>query len=479
MSEACDLSAVEARRLIGSKKLSPVELLDSCLKRIDATNPALNAIVARDDKAARAAAKAAEKAVMRGEDLGLLHGLPTGIKDLEDTAGLRTTYGSLIYKDFVPDEDDDMVANVRGEGAVFVGKTNTPEFGAGAQTTNRVYGATGNPYDPGKTCAGSSGGSAVSLATGQCLLATGSDYAGSLRTPAAFCGVVGFRPSAGVVPNGSRPVALNPFSVLGPMGRTVADAHLLLKAQLDVDRADPFAGEDCLSIPDQLTGADLGSVRAAFTPDFGQAPVDAKIADVFRARMNAIRHLFADAANATPDFAGIHDVFDVFRGLNFVASHRQRLEQHRDLLGPNVISNTEAGLKYSLADVARAHVEQTRLLHGFRSFFDDVDVLIAPAAAVSPFPHSQLFVTEINGEKMPSYTRWMALAYIPTTMLACAACIPCGVDHLGMPFGIQIIGPRGSDAVVLEVAHSLELALADIAETKRPAPDLGRLMKRG
>ncbi len=475
MSEPCDLTATEARRLIGLKKLSPVELTDSCLKRIDATNPKLNSIVARDDKAARAAAKQAEKAVMRGEELGLLHGLPTGIKDLEATAGLKTTYGSLLYKDNAPEEDDAMVSNVRGEGAIIVGKTNTPEFGAGAQTTNRVYGATGNPFDPAKTCAGSSGGAAVALATGQAVLATGSDYAGSLRTPAAFCGIVGFRPSPGMVPSATRAASLNPLSVLGPMGRTVADAHLLLRAQLDVDPADPFSSEDSLNIPDQLTGADLGSVRVAFTTDFGQAPVDKGIADVFKRRVKTFSDVFADADFRHPDFAGVHEVFEVFRGLNFVASHHERLKSHRELLGPNVISNTEAGLKYSLADVARAHVEQTRLFHRYREFFDDVDVIIAPAAAVSPFPHSQLFVTEINGETMPNYTRWMALAYIPTMMLSCAACVPCGVDHNGLPFGIQIIGPKGSDATVLEIALSLERVLEGNGDTKRPIPDLKAL----
>ena len=204
-----------------------------------------------------------------------------------DLDGLKTTYGSLLYKDNVPEADDAMVASVRGEGAVFIGKTNSPEFGAGAQTTNRVYGTTGNPFDPLKTCAGSSGGSAVALATGQAVLATGSDYGGSLRTPAAFCGVVGFRPSPGMVPSGTRAVSLNPFSVLGPMGRSVADAHLLLKAQIDIDRADPFAGDDCLRIPDQLQGADLGSVRAvcdrAVWLDEGRVqadgPVDAVLGD--------------------------------------------------------------------------------------------------------------------------------------------------------------------------------------------------------
>ncbi len=285
MTEPCDLSAVEARRLIGNKKLSPVELLESCLKRIEAVNPALNAIVAMDEKGAREAAKTAEQMVMSGDSLGLLHGLPIGIKDLQATAGLTTTWGSLIYKDHVPEHDEETVANLRDQGAIILAKTNTPEFGAGANTTNRVYGATGNPFDPKKTCAGSSGGSAVALATGMVPLATGSDYGGSLRTPAAFCGVCGFRPSPGVVPGPERSTALSPFSVNGPMGRSVADLHLLLKAQIDLDKRDPFSSDDALSIPDVLPQADLGSIRVAISTDLGCAPIDADIRRIFQERV--------------------------------------------------------------------------------------------------------------------------------------------------------------------------------------------------
>lgn len=472
MTEPCDLSAMAARRLIGAKKLSPMELLDSCLKRIHATNKAVNAIVAIDERAARKAAKAAENAVMRGDELGLLHGLPIGVKDLDDTAGLRTTYGSLLYKDHVPEADSAMVAGVRNEGGVILAKTNTPEFGAGANTVNRVYGATGNPFDPVKTCAGSSGGSAAALAVGQVPLATGSDYGGSLRTPAAFCGVAGFRPSPGVVPSETRAAGLVPFPVTGPMGRTIEDAHLLLMAQIGVDKSDPFSSSDCLSLPARLQGVDIGTFRAAFSADLGCAPVDTQIRDVFRARTRTFRSAFAEVQDRAPDFSGVHEVFEVLRGMHFVAAHRERLERHRDLLGRNVIDNTERGLNYALGDVSRALVAQTKIYKDFLAFFDDVDVLICPAGAVSPFPHTQLFVEEINGEAMPTYMRWLALAYAPTMALATVAAIPCGLDHLGMPFGIQVIGPNGSDGMVLEVAHALEQVLATDQTTSRPMPDL-------
>ncbi len=474
MSELCDVSAVELRRLIGRKKVSPLELLDSCLRRIRATDGAINAMVAMDEKAARKAARDAENAVMRGDDLGILHGLPIGVKDLQETAGLRTTHGSLIYKDHVPKQDGAMVARVRFEGGIILGKTNTSEFGAGANTRNRVYGATGNPFDPEKTSAGSSGGSAAALAVGQVPLATGSDYGGSLRTPAAFCGIAGFRPSPGLVPS-ERPVSLSPFPVSGPMGRTIEDLHLLLRAQVDSDKIDPFAGADSQDIPESLGHVDLGSIRAAFSTDLGCCPIDTDIASVFRSRTKTFRSIFAEATNAHPDFENIHETFEILRGLVFVGAHRERLEKHRDLLDINVVENTERGLKYSLADVAWANVEQTKIYRRFLSFFNDHDVLICPAAAVSPFPHAQNSVETINGEAMPTYMRWLALAYALTTALPAAAVIPCGVDHLGMPFGIQVVGPNGSDALVLEVAHALEQVLATNAETARPIPDLAKL----
>jgi amidase len=476
MTKPCDLTAVEARRLIGVKKLSPVELLDSCLERIAATNPRLNAIVALDENAAKKAAKAAERAVMRGDDLGLLHGLPLGIKDLQATQGLRTTWGSLIYKDHVPAEDEPSVANLRAQGAVILAKTNTPEFGAGANTTNRVYGATGNPFDPVKTCAGSSGGSAVALAVGQVPLATGSDYGGSLRTPAAFCGVCGLRPSPGVVPHTERSTALTPFSVNGPMARTIADLHLLLRAQIDLDKRDPFSSDDCLRIPDQLAPVDLGTFRVAASADLGCAPIDSDIRRIFFDRLKTFRHVFAEVESRSPDLGPVHDVFEILRGVYFVGAHAERLEQHRDLLGPNVIDNTERGLRYSAKDIAWAYAEQRQLYKRVLAFFDEVDVLICPAASVSPFPHAQRYVDTINGESMPTYMRWLAITYAVTTAIPAAAVIPCGVDHLGMPFGIQIVGPNGSDALVLEVAHALEQVLAENRETARPIPDLAKLI---
>lgn len=472
MADACELSAVEARRLIGQKKLSPVELVDSCLKRIDATNKTYNAVVDLDRKRARADAKAAEQSVMRGDPLGVLHGLPVGIKDLHAVEGLKSTWGSLIFKDNVPKADDSMVANVRSAGALVYAMTNVPEFGAGANTRNRIYGATGNPFDPKLTAAGSSGGAACALALNQMPLATGSDYAGSLRTPAAFCGVVGYRPSPGLVPLPEKIAGLIPWGVAGPMGRSVADAYLLLRAQLDQDETDPFSSGDAWTFPDVLTPADLASVRVAVTPDFGVCPVDKGIAKTFKESVKTFAKVFGDVQETSPDYSGLHEVFEIHRGLSFVTSHQEKLAKHRDKLDRNVIDNTDRGLKLTAADIGRGFVGQHALTKKVNDFFEDYDIIIAPAASVSPFPHEQLFVEEINGKKMETYTRWLALAYAPTTTLCCALALPCGLDSHGMPFGIQIIGRRGSDLAVLEIGLALEAVLNGNEATKRPIPKL-------
>ncbi len=476
MSELCDLSAIEARRRIGTKDISPVELLESCIDRIEAVNSTVNAVVAWDYERARMEAKQAENDIMAGDDVGPLHGLPIGIKDLEVTEGITTTWGSLLYKDNVPDEDQRLVSEIRYAGGIVFAKTNTPEFGAGANTTNRVYGATGNPFGPTLTCGGSSGGSAVALATGMVPLASGSDYGGSLRIPAGFCGVVGFRPSPGVVPSETRAVGLNPYSVLGPMGRTVADAALMLGIIADDDPRDPFSRGFDPALLDPLPDVDLSTLRVAISTDLGVAPVDNGIREVFKNRVDTFRHIFAGAEERDPGFDDdLHESFEIIRATNFVAQHRKRLETQRDLLGPNVIDNTERGMKYSAADVAWANVEQTRYYRSFLSLMREVDILISPTNGISPFPHEQLYMDEINGEKMPTYMRWLAPCYALTMATPAACSVPCGIDHNGMPFGLQVSGPNGSDRFVLAVAHALERVLAGNPETARPVPDLKAL----
>lgn len=475
MTEPYALSAIEARRLIGQKKLSPVELMKSCLKRIASVNPAINAVTVLDPDHAINLALQAEKRIFNGATMDVLDGLPVGIKDLNAVGGMRSTWGSLLFKDHIPEQDDGMVSTVRMAGGLPFCKTNVPEFGAGANTKNRVFGATGNPFDPMLTPAGSSGGSAAALALDMMPLATGSDYGGSLRTPASFCGVVGFRPSPGLIPSPDKVAGLIPWGVLGPMARTVEDAYLLFRGMLTVDRLDPFSSMDAFDWPERLEPADLAGVRLAFTQDFGQVPIDKMIRRVFAERIKIAAGCFMDADEKTPDFSGVHEIFEVHRGLAFVTGHQEKLAKHRDLLGPNVIDNTERGLKLTVEEIGRGFVEQQKLTKRVYDFFDDYDVIIAPAAAVSPFPHETLYVSEINGEKMPTYMRWLSLSYAPTMALCCAAAIPCGVDDKGLPFGLQVIGPRGHDRRIMEIALALEQVFADSPETRRPIPDITKL----
>lgn len=465
-----DRPATELRRLIGQKAISPVELLDACLARIEAANPKLNAIVATSIDRARKEAEAAEKAVRAGEPLGPLHGLPIGIKDLQLTAGLKTTFGSPLFADYVPEEDERIVAAVRAAGAIVVGKTNTPEWGAGANTRNDVYGATGNPFDPELTCAGSSGGSAVALATSMLPLATGSDTGGSLRTPAAYCGVVGFRPSPGLVPSERRGLGWTPISVQGPMGRDVADTALLLSAIASDDRRDPLAGPVDPAAFRRLEEVDPATLRVAVSEDLGFAPVASEIRTLFRHRVERFKGLFGSCEAVSPDMDGADEAFEVIRAASFLAQHGKRFEETPEKLGPNVRANVEEARGYDLGHFARAHAAQTRIYRAFQAFFADRDLLICPAAAVSPFPWKQLYVEEIEGARLRTYFHWLALAYGLTLTGHPVCVIPCGRDAKGLPFGLQVCGPRGADRFTLAAAQALEQALARDPETARPIP---------
>src|SRR5215210_869663 len=348
--ELLALSAVELRRRIGSKEVSPVELLDACIARIERINPAVNAVTAVCYDRARSEAKAAERAVTKGEPLGLLHGLPTGIKDLDETRGLLTTYGSPLYREFVPEKDNAMVARVRAAGAIVVGKTNVPEFGAGANSRNLVWGATGNPFDPMLNAGGSSGGSAVALATNMLPLCTGSDTGGSLRIPAAKCGVIGFRPSPGLVPVERRSLGWTPISVVGPMGRTVADACQLMAAQAAMDDCDPLSYPVDAAAFATPEPRDLASLRVGYTEDFGICPVDRSIRQVFRDKIATMRHLFRSCDELIFDlFAESDRCFDVIRAANYAARYREAYENDPALLGPNVSANYEIAAGMTMA----------------------------------------------------------------------------------------------------------------------------------
>jgi Asp-tRNA(Asn)/Glu-tRNA(Gln) amidotransferase A subunit family amidase len=481
VTQPCDLTASEARRRIGEGSLKASDLLESCIGRAEAVNPAVNALVAADFGRARLAAREADAAVARGEALGPLHGLPFGVKDLEETAGLRTTFGSELFADHVPAADAGIVGRLKRAGAIVLGKTNTPEFGAGANTRNRVYGATGNPFNPALSAAGSSGGSAVALATGMVPLATGSDMGGSLRNPAAFCGVVGFRPTPGLVPGERSLRGWSPLAVLGPMARTVPDVCLMLSAMVSDCAADPLAttvwGRPMRRAEDFARPApvDLSSLRVAFTPDFGFAPTERRIRAAFADKTGRFRHVFARADDASPDCTGADQAFEVLRAVAFLAAHHDKVVATPELVGPNVHANVAEGLTYTALDVAQAEVAQTALYRRWQAFFDAWDVIVTPTITISPRPWSELAPAEIDGAATRSYFHWLALAYAVSLVGHPAVSLPVGVDSAGLPFGLQIVGPRGGDARVLAVAAALETLLAGDPATARPTPDLAAL----
>src|SRR6266851_1983831 len=452
--ELVSLSAVELRRRIGTKEISPVELLNACLERIEEVNPAVNAGTAMSVKRARKEAKAAETAARRGEALPLLHGLPTGIKDLEETKDLLTTYGSPLYRDFVPSWDNVMVGRVRAAGAVVVGKTNVPEFGAGANSRNPVWGATGNPFNPTLNPGGSSGGSAVALATDMLPVCTGSDTGGSLRIPAAMCGVVGFRPSPGMVAVERRSLGWTPISVLGPMGRSVADTCLLYATQIGQHDTDPLSFPvegDAFAEPWPV---DLGSLSVAWTEDFGGVPVEKGIRTTMRAKMKAMKHLFRRVDEVKMDLGEADRCFDVIRAVNYV-------------IGANM----------TLADFAWAHAEQTRIFRKFQELYRDYDLVMGPTVGVTPFPWKQLYVEEMEGQKLHNYYHWLAPTYWITLATNPAIALPCGLDHKEMPFGLQVIGRFRGDGEVLGAAHAMEQSFKLIPGLSRPLPDIARLRK--
>ncbi len=467
--------AVELRRRIGTKEISPVELVDACIERIERLNPGVNAMAATCFDRARQEARAAEAAALRGDPLGLLHGLPIGIKDLEETAGLLTTFGSPLYRGFIPERDSSMVARVRAAGAIVVGKTNTPEFGAGANTRNAVWGATGNPFGIDLNAGGSSGGSAVALACDMLPVCTGSDTGGSLRIPAAMCGVVGLRPSPGLVPSDRRTLGWAPISVIGPMGRTVADTCLLMAAQAASDDCDPLSYPVDSSAYAAPMPVDLGSLRVAWSEDFGICPVDASMRKVFRDKVRAMRHLFKSCDQAQFEFGEADRCFDVIRALNFVDRFRDIYEKDPHALGPNVRANYETGARMTMADVAWAHAEQTRIFRRFQNAFREHDLVLAPTTAITPFPWTQLYLAELGGKPLLNYYHWLALTYVITLVTNPAISLPCGLDNAGMPFGLQVIGRFRGDRVLLGAAHAMERAFAAIRDLQRPIADLEKL----
>jgi amidase len=465
--ELCFLSATELAARIRSRQVSCREVMHAHLAQIDRVNPRVNAIVTLLPERGLAAADAADAALASGEAVGPLHGLPIAHKDLVPTRGIRTTRGSPIFKDDIPDHDGLIVERLRDAGAICIGKTNVPEFGAGSQTYNEVFGATLNPYNLGKTCGGSSGGAAVAVACGMLPIADGSDTGGSLRNPANFCNVVGFRTSPGRVPLWPSPVAWFPIGVQGPMARNVADVALMLSAIAGPDPRSPIAiSEPGGRFRGPLERA-LRGVRVAWSRDLGGLPVDPRVTRVLEARRATFEALGCVVEDAEPDWSGADEAFKVWRAWRFAIGYGELLRTHRDQIKDTVVWNTEQGLKLSGMDVARAEVLRTELYHRVRKFMERYDFMVLPVNQVPPFDVKTRFVSEINGTPMDTYIDWMKSCYYVTVTGLPAISVPAGFTPEGLPVGVQIVGRHQDDWGVLQVAHSFEAATG--VGKRRPA----------
>lgn len=475
--EPYQLDAVVARDLIANGDLSPVELLESCLAQADRVDPAVNALVIRADERARVEAAEAEAAVRRGDRLGPIHGLPVAIKDLQPTAGITTTYGSAELADNVPTEDAPIVAKVRAAGGIVVGKTNIPEFSIGANTLNRLFGATGNPFDPSRSCGGSSGGSGVALATNMVPLATGSDHGGSLRIPACYSGVVGFRATPGVVPHEERTMAQTFYSVQGPMGRTVADTALLLSVIAErTSRNDPMAfplDAAGLANLDDVAATDL---RVGWSEDLGGVLVSEEIRAEFRQRLTAIEPLVGSLTEVDLDLTAAADVDWKVRSDVFVAQYHREVAEWDEGFNPNIRATYNSALQTPMEDIAIARRLQVDLYRQTAALFDDIDVLICPGVSVSPFLWRDLYPREIDGKPVENYMAWLTLTAAFTVVGHPVCALPAGLDVHGLPFGLQVVGAPYDDRRLLSATRALEQAMATNPATARPVPDIDHLV---
>lgn len=457
-SELCFLPAYELLRRIRARELSALEVTDAHIAQVERVNPAVNAIVTFLPEQARERAKRLDAALARGEDPGPLAGLPVAHKDLAPTRGIRTTFGSPIFRDFVPDADAIIVERLRDAGTVLFGKTNTPEFGAGSQTFNPVFGATRNPWDTSKTCGGSSGGAAVALATGMLPIADGSDLGGSLRNPASFCNVVGMRPSSGRVPNWPGLSAWFPLSVLGPMARTVQDAALMLAAIAGPDARAPISLQEPGAVFARPLARSFRGARIAWSRDLGGLPIEPEVSAAIEAQRAVFTDLGCEVADATPDLGDADEIFRAMRAWNFELCYGQLLETRRAEMKDTVIWNIEEGRRLTGPQLGAAELKRTRLFHRMREFMDNYDFLVAPVAQVLPFDVNTPYVTQINGVAMETYLDWMRSCYLITVTGAPAISVPCGFSGGGLPVGLQIIGRYRDDFGVLQMAHAFEQA---------------------
>ncbi len=453
-------SAVRLRQLYQRRTVAPHEVVQALLAQIDAVNPKINAVVTLARESALQEARRATAALRRGRSLPPLFGVPVGIKDVTPTKGIRTTYGSKLFADHVPDEDALVVQRLRAAGAIVLGKTNTPEFAFGPNTVNAVFGATRNPWNLTRTAGGSSGGSAAALAAGMCPLAEGTDLGGSLRGPASHCGVVGFRTTPGLIPRYPSVLAWDTYSVEGPMARTVADTALMLSVMAGIDERAPLSYEvNSRDFVQAVKRASVNGCRIAWTLDLGGlVAVDREVEELFDQAVDVFRGAGARLEGGCPDMSDVPEIVRLTRGLLMVARHADKLPEHRAVLQDGLVENTEQGLAMTARDIARGELLRTRLWNRVRAFMAGRDLWITPTSAVPPFPIDQPHALEVNGRPLGRSMQRSYLTYAFSVLGLPAISIPCGFTRGGLPVGLQIVGKPRGEAAVLRGAAAFEAA---------------------
>jgi amidase len=444
------MTAREIRSRLSIRDVSPQELLDALTARISTVNPLVNAVPTLCFE------RAAERARVQDYSGTRLKGLPIAIKDLIAVAGVRTTWGSKIYENHVPAHSDILVERLEANGAIVYAKSNTPEFGSGANTFNEVFGITRNPWNTDLSAAGSSGGSAVALATGMAWLATGSDLGGSLRNPASFCSVVGFRPTIGRVPVDPGVAAFDRIAVDGPMARNVGDVAMLFDAMVGRDARDPISLYDPPESFETAADQRTAPKRIAFSKDLGVTPVDPEVAALCERAAGRFSDMGIPVEEAHPDFSGLQHVFQTLRAVSYVASLGSLLESHRNALKPEIVWNIEKGLALTSEEIIRAMTERSRIYARAVEFFDRYDLLLSPATVVPPYPIEQRFVERLGDHEFSNYIEWCSIAYAITIIGAPALSVPCGFTASGLPVGLQMASQPGAEADLLGAAMLFE-----------------------
>ncbi len=455
MADLCFTPARKLAQLLRSRKVSAVEVVKAFVERIEQANPKVNAIVTFVPERALAAARAYDRSWKSSRERPL-GGLPIAYKDLVPTRGVRTTFGSPIYRDNVPAEDHALVERLSAAGALLLGKTNTPEFGAGSQTFNAVFGATLNPYDLSKTCGGSSGGAAAAVASGMLPFADGSDLAASLRNPGNYCNVVGFRPTPGRVASWPSADAWDTLAVLGPIARTVSDAAFLFSAMAGPDPRAPVTQLEPGGIFARPLKRSFKKIRIAWSRDLGGLPMDPCVTEVLEKQKRVFASLGCKLEEAEPDFSGATESFETLRALGFLQKYGPLLKDKRELLKDTVLWNIEQGLKLTPQAIARAQALRTELFHRMRRFLERYDFLLCPVNQLPPYPASVEWPREIAGTKMGNYLDWMKSCYYITITSHPAISVPAGFTEEGLPVGLQVVGRYRDDFGVLQLAHAFE-----------------------